>query len=198
MNKIDILKRWPLFSISTKSDYSPSEENGWYYLKVNTSELRLHDENKPLSDNEISRLDLAHRNLEQSIELNSKFSNLHILVSNGKVHCWLKVNDQGREGLEKYDLSTPYLTEILSQLNDKVSFVFKNPKNYFTCSFCKEACLFNKEQDLKLDHLLNEKSKFLKFRDAGAGFYCDDCVEQSLSVKKEYELSIKLGSRYYD
>lgn len=198
MNKNDILARWPLFEITTKGISKTDVESGWYYLVVKGL-IKLNDEKKVLSQEEVKDLDLHHANVQTEQQLRKKFPHLFISIFNTKVYCWLKVNDRDREGLSTFNKNDSSLDLKLSDLNKKCDFVYKNSQSYFICSSCLEECILDKDRHSRLNYLLDEKeNKFLKFKDAGSGFFCEECVEKKSSVQKEYQLSIKLGSKYYD
>lgn len=201
MNRSEICNRWPLYEITQDGISIMNKNEGWFNLKTNRGTIFLHDEKKKLSDQEILNLDKQYISFVKTLELRKKFSNIYISLNENikEVTCWLNVDNQDREGLGSFKYNSDQdLINFLTTCNKNAEDAFKNPKKTFICSCCKQT-LSIYENDLKnFNRLLDESHKFFKFKDAGAGWYCNYCVENDKETKEEFNLYQKMGSNYYD
>lgn len=199
MNRAEVIVRWPLFEIISDPATNKSK-GGWYYVKTEAGMIYVNDEVHPLNSERIEILDKSHALLAKTIILRDKFPNLYISLFQKEAVCWLKVDNRDREFLAKIDRSDESaLLSSLTELNKKYQFVFQNPKEYFVCTCCKEEGVMDQSSQAKLNRLLDTvETGYLKFKDAGAGWFCSQCVDTDSQIKAEYDLSIKMGSSYYD
>lgn len=201
MNREKLIARWPLYEITLDGISQIYKNEGWFNLKTNYGTLFLHEEKKQLSDQEVLNLDKQHLSFIKTLELRKKYPNIYISLNENlkEVTCWLNVNNQDREGLGTLKYSSEQdMINFLVNCNQKAEDAFKDPNKSFICSCCKQTLGIHENDSKNINRLLDENHRFLKFKDAGAGWYCSYCVENDKGTKEEFNLYQKMGSKYYD
>lgn len=185
--------QWPLFKTSVLADGSISLDTnkGIWTLKSFDS----------LTDAQRQSLNKTHSELAICQDLMNKYPSLYISWREKAISVWVKAFGRDREGLGEVSHSDPKeMHRCLEILEKKVAIISKNPNVYFLCSGCDKCLYMNKEaaSSHKINRLIDDEAVYFKFQPPSANYYCEKCVKTDPYAKSQYELSLKMGSSYYD